>query len=310
MSEFRRDPIMGRWSIIETTNPLGPGGFDVVPHAPGAGNACPFCEGNEGMTPPERYAIRPTGTAPNSPGWTLRVVTNKFPALTSEGELDHRRIGLFDLYNGVGAHEVIIDTPDHHRQMADLTPEEFTRSITAFQARSLDLRRDPRLKYTLLFKNYGFSAGASLEHMHTQLIALPIVPKRVQEELRGSKRYFERTQRCPYCDMLDQDLKERERIICQNASFMAICPFASGMPFELWVLPKVHQSDFAKITEQGIADLGQILKESLLRIRTALSDPAYNFIIHTAPIEPQERKEYHWHLELVPKLTNSACSAI
>ena len=305
MSELRRDPIIGRWNIINTDEPSGPGAFEVESHTRGGGK-CPFCSGNESMTPPEISVIRPPGSAANGPGWHLRVVANKFPALQIEGQLDRRGLGVFDLCNGVGAHEVIIETPDHHRQMADLTLEEFQAVIAAFKIRSLDLRGDRRLKYTLIFKNFGLSAGASLEHSHSQLIALPIVPKRVQEELKGAERYVEFRDRCPYCDMLDQELQDGERIVCENRAFIAFCPFMASFPFEIWILPKAHSGDFATITPEGIADFARLLKETLVRMRVALSDPAYNFIIHTAPIEPYKREEYHWHLELMPKLTKMA----
>jgi UDPglucose--hexose-1-phosphate uridylyltransferase len=305
MSELRRDPIIGRWNIIETEAPSAPDAFEIEPKAVGGGK-CPFCYGNEGMTPPEIYVVRPQGSTANGPGWTLRVVANKFPALKIEGDLNRRGIGVFDLCNGVGAHEVIIETPDHQRQMTDLTLGELGEVIKAFKLRSLDLRGDRRLKYTLIFKNFGLPAGASLEHSHSQLIALPIVPKRVHEELKGSERYFEFRERCPYCDLLHQDLQEDERIVCENRSFVAACPFMSNFPFEIWILPKEHGADFAQIGAEAIADFARILKETLLRLRATLSDPSYNFIIHTAPIEPGGREEYHWHLELIPKLTKTA----
>ena len=305
MSELRRDPIIGRWNIIDTDQPTGADGFEVEAHAMGGGK-CPFCYSNEGMTPPEIYVIRPPGSAPNSAGWSLRVVSNKFPALKIEGDLARRGLGVFDMCNGVGAHEVIIETPDHSRQTTDLSLEELTAVIRAFKVRSLDLRGDRRLKYTLIFKNFGLSAGASLEHTHSQLIALPIVPKRVQEELKGAERYFEFRERCPYCDMLHQELQEDERVVCENRSFITFCPFMSSFPFEMWILPKEHRADFAQISPEAINDFARILKETLVRLRIGLSNPAYNFIIHTAPIEPRERDEYHWHMELIPKLTKVA----
>ena len=306
MSELRRDPITGRWNIINTDEPSGPDAFEVDNQAPTSGGRCPFCPGNEAITPTEIYAVRPPGSQPNTPGWQLRVVPNKFPALQIEGDLSRRGIGVFDLCNGVGAHEVIIETPDHQRQMGDLTLEEMGAVIRAFKARSLDLRGDRRLKYTLIFKNTGLSAGASLDHTHSQLIALPIVPKRVQEELTGAARYFEFRDRCPFCDMLSQELQDDERLIADNRSFAAFCPFVSSFPFEMWLLPKEHRADFAQIGPEEITDFARLLKEMLSRMRTALGNPAYNFIIHTAPIGPQEREEYHWHVELIPKLTKVA----
>jgi UDPglucose--hexose-1-phosphate uridylyltransferase len=305
VSELRRDPIIGRWNIVETFEPAGPETFDVETHQLGGGK-CPFCYGNEGMTPPEIHVLRPQGATANGPGWTLRVVANKFPALKIEGDINRRGLGVYDLCNGVGAHEVIIETPDHKRQMADLSLEEIGAVIQAFKLRSLDLRGDGRLKYTLIFKNFGLSAGATLEHAHSQLIALPIVPKRVQEEVKGAERYYEFRERCAFCDMISQEQQEGERIVCENRSFMAICPFMAGFPFELWILPKEHRADFAQIGAEEIADFARILKEALSRIRTGLSNPAYNFMLHTAPIERRERDDYHWHLELIPKLTRIA----
>ena len=142
-----------------------------------------------------------------------------------------------------------------------------------------------------------------LPHAHSQLIALPIIPKRVAEELKGAHAYFEFRERCPFCDMLHQELHDDERIISENKDFLAFCPFVSSFPFEIWMLPKTHSSDFGAITPDSIHDLARLLKDVLTRMRTVLSDPSYNFIIHTAPIEPRERDEYHWHFELIPKLT-------
>jgi UDPglucose--hexose-1-phosphate uridylyltransferase len=189
--------------------------------------------------------------------------------------------------------------------MADLSVDELDRVLSTFKARSLDLRGDRRLKYLLIFKNYGLAAGASLEHTHSQLIALPIVPKRVKEELKGAERYFEFRDRCVYCDILQQETQDAERIIAENSAFMAFCPFVSSFPFETWILPKAHHSDFAQLGEAA-KDLAQLLKDVLLRVRVVLSDPSYNFIIHTAPIEPRPRDAYHWYLELIPKLTKVA----
>ena len=249
---------------------------------------------------------RPSGTTPNGPGWNLRVISNKFPALKIEGDIHRRGIGIFDLCNGVGAHEVIIETPDHQKQMADFSHEELAAVFSAYKSRSLDLRGDRRLKYTLIFKNFGLSSGASLEHSHSQLIALPIVPKRVQEELKGAERYFEFRERCAFCDALQQEIQEDERMVCENRSFVAYCPYVSSFPFETWILPRDHRADFTQITPEATVDLARILKETLLRLRLVLSNPPYNFIIHTAPIETREREEYHWHIELIPKLTKIA----
>lgn len=302
MAQLRRDPITGRWIVTDIDNPKGPGDFEVETH-PRTGGSCPFCYGNEHKTPPEIEAFREAGTARNTPGWFTRVVPNKFPALQIEGELDRIGIGIYDRTNGVGAHEVIIETPHHDKELSDLTPEEIRFVLQAYRNRSLDLRGDKRLKYMMIFKNYGLSAGASLEHSHSQLIALPFVPKRVLEELKGSERYFEYRDRCGYCDMVDQELEENERIVCQNDRFLAFAPFVSRFPFECFLLPKKHASDFSQIEDGDLLLLAELLKELLSRLKIVLRDPSYNLLVHTSPVENYYETNYHWHMEIMPRLT-------
>ncbi|MBI4355579.1 MAG: galactose-1-phosphate uridylyltransferase [Candidatus Omnitrophica bacterium] len=305
MSELRRDPLTGRWIIVNTDEPDVPGDFEIEAQTL-KGGTCPFCAGNEKMTPPEVLALRPADGAANGGGWSLRVVPNKFPALRIEGDLDRRGLGIYDLSNGIGAHEVIIETPDHTRTMAELTQQEMEDVLAAFQSRSLDLRGDPRFNYILIFKNQGIAAGASLEHTHSQLIALPIVPKRVMDELNGAEQYFGYRDRCIFCDILHHELEERERVIADNKSFVCFNPYVSRFAFETWIVPKTHRSDFAGITPEEIADFARMLREALQRMKQSLGNPPYNFIIHTAPMKAHDREEYHWHLELIPILTRVA----
>lgn len=305
MAELRRDPVTGRWVIIGNDKELKPEDFEVERHEKGKG-ICPFCPGNEAMTPPEIIAHREGQSMPNTPGWLTRVVPNKFPALQIEGDLNKRGIGVYDMSNGIGAHEVIIEIPDHNREIADLYDHEAERIIWCYRNRSIDLRGDKRFKYILIFKNYGKSAGASLEHPHSQLIALPIVPKRVQEELRGSQRYFEYRERCVFCDMIKQELHEGKRIIAENKHFLAFAPFVSCFPFEFWIIPKEHEPDFSYIQREEVITFANILREMLRRVKIVLHDPSFNFIIHTSPLEDIEREDYHWHLEFMPKLTRLA----
>ncbi|MCM8783404.1 MAG: galactose-1-phosphate uridylyltransferase [Candidatus Omnitrophica bacterium] len=305
MAELRRDPVTGRWVIIGNEKECTPEDFEVETHVRGKG-VCPFCPGNETMTPPEIIAHREGATSPDTPGWLTRVVPNKFPALQIEGGLNKRGIGVYDLSNGIGAHEVIIENPDHNREIADLQDHEVERVIWCYRNRSIDLRGDKRFKYILIFKNYGKSAGASLEHPHSQLIALPVVPKRVQEELRGSQKYFEYRERCVFCDMIRQELQDEKRIIMENKHFIAFAPFVSCFPFEFWIIPKEHESDFSYIQREEVISFANILREMLKRAKIVLRDPSFNFIIHTSPLEGMEREDYHWHLEFMPKLTRLA----
>src|SRR5256884_4151952 len=189
MPELRKDPVVGRWVIIATERARRPSDFVTEPVRPRA-SACAFCEGHEQQTPPEILAGRPPDGRPNGPGWTYRVVPNKFPALRIEGELEPSGEGLFDRMNGVGAHEVVIETPRHDASLAGLSVDAVADVLFAFRERILDLKKDPRFAYVLVFKNHGEAAGASLEHPHSQLIATPIIPIMVAEELAGSAHYF------------------------------------------------------------------------------------------------------------------------
>jgi UDPglucose--hexose-1-phosphate uridylyltransferase len=305
MPQLRRDPIVGRWVIIDTDDPAKPGDFEKEIIRWNRKN-CPFCYGNESMTPPEVLSFRHDSTAPNTAGWTVRVVPNKFPALKIEGDLGKRGIGMFDMSNGIGAHEVVVETPYHEKSIPDLLNEEICDVVKAYCMRAIDLIKDSRFKYILIFKNFGSSAGASLQHNHTQLIALPMIPKNVAEELAGSLRYFEYRGRCIFCDMIYQEYQDKERIISENRNFIAFCPFSSRFPFEVWIVPKKHNPYFCHISDEEKFDFGLILKETLSRVRVVLSDPAYNFIIHGSPFDEGYKDSYHWHLELMPKLIRVA----
>jgi len=307
MPELRKDPVVGRWVIISTERAKRPKDFKFSPEEKRSTPAeCPFCPGNEGATPPEVFAYRENNSPPNSPGWILRVIPNKFPALRIEGELNRRGEGIYDRINGIGAHEVIIETPDHAADLTDVSPDAFTKVIFAYQTRILDLKKDPRFRYVMVFKNFGAAAGASLEHSHSQLIATPVTPKRVTEEMDGAKRYFEYRERCIFCDIIVQETKMRKRLIVENNSFIAVCPFAPRFPFETWILPRNHLSNFEDASEYELKNLASILKDCLLRLKRALNTPPYNYIIHTVPITLKGIDFYHYHIEIVPVLTRIA----
>lgn len=306
MPELRKDPIIGRWVIISTERGKRPTDFSTLPKKKRLNSACPFCPGNESATPPEVLAFRPPGSEPNKPGWTLRVISNKYPALKIEGDLNREGRGIFDKMDGIGAHEVIIETPDHFKNMIDLTDKEMEDVLWAYRERTLDLKKDPRFRYIIIFKNQGEAAGASLEHSHSQLIATPIVPKRALEELEGAHKYYEYKERCIFCDIIRQEISENVRVVIQNDSFIAIEPFAPRFPFETWVLPKSHIADFEETKKADIPLLAKLLKEMLTRLSKALNNPPYNFLIHTSPIDTHHLEEYHWHIEIMPKLTRVA----
>jgi UDPglucose--hexose-1-phosphate uridylyltransferase len=265
-------------------------------------------------TPPEVYAVREEGSKPDTPGWTVRVVPNKFPALASEGRLDREGVGLCDMMNGVGVHEVIVETPDHSQHMADLSQARIAEVAKTYRQRIVDLEDDKRLKYVLIFKNQGRSAGASLQHSHSQLIATPITPKRVKEKLDGAKAYFEFKHRCVFCDYIKQETELfGERVVEETRHFVALSPFAARFPFETWILPRRHMLDFALVDDAETADLGKMLKLILVKLRAALDSPPFNFVLHMAPYRRPRggywttiEDDYHWHIELIPRLTKVA----
>ncbi len=306
MSELRRDPITGRWVIVDTDNPTKPHEYENEPPVWRPGT-CPFCYGNENLTPPEIASYRDINTPPNTPGWHVRTVSNKFPALQIEGDLDRRGLGMYDLSNGIGAHEVVVETPYHNKDLSDLTNPEVEDIIRMLCQRSLDLAKDKRFKYIMIFKNFGPSAGASMEHPHTQIIALPMVPKNVKEELLGAEEYYDYRERCIFCDVIRQEVSEKERIITDNKYFLAFCPYASRFPFEIWIMPKKHNSCFMHLNNEEIPFLAVVLKDIIARLKQVFDTPAYNFIIHTSPLDNDGKSDsYHWHLEFMPKLTRVA----
>jgi UDPglucose--hexose-1-phosphate uridylyltransferase len=305
MPELRRDPVVGRWVIMATERSKRPSDFNKQ-REERKGGPCVFCSGMEHLTPPEVLSYRDGDSAPNQPGWRVRVVPNKFPALRIEGQLARRGDGMYDLMSGVGAHEVVIESTDHDRSMADLEPAEIEEVLWAYRDRVLDLSRDDRFRYVLVFKNHGAEAGASLEHIHSQMIALPILPLSVQQELRGAQEYYQLKERCIFCDIVSQESQDGRRVILSNDSFIVASPFAARFPFELLVVPKNHASHFEHATGSEYRALAQSLKVALGALKSALADPPYNYIIHSAPLREASSRHYHWHLEITPALTKVA----
>jgi UDPglucose--hexose-1-phosphate uridylyltransferase len=306
MPELRKDPVTGRWVIISTERRKRPSDFRLENRAFEPAAFCPFCEGNEAFTPREVLCYRRSGGA-NGPGWDVRVVPNKYPALQVEGLLDRQGEGLFDKMNGVGAHEVIIETPEHGQTLATLPVVAIERVLWAFRERVLDLKQDTRFRSILVFKNHGIAAGAALEHPHSQLIALPIVPRNVRDEVDGARVHYELKERCVFCDIVRQEQEARTRVISENAEFVALAPYAPRFAFETWLLPKRHGAAFEDAPRHEYESLARMLKETLQRMNRALLSPPYSLIIHSAPFQtPGLDVVYHWHVEIMPTLTKVA----
>src|SRR5437867_1222647 len=272
MPELRKDPIVGRWVIIAPDRAKRPLALKNEPTS--AGSAfCPFCEGNESNTPREILAYRDRATKPNEKGWRVRVIPNQFPALQIEGELHKRGEGIYDKMNGIGAHEVIVECPFHEVSMANLAEEHIREILWVYRDRLVDLKKDKRLVYGMIFKNVGLAAGASLEHSHSQLIVTPIVPVNVWEEMNGALEFFDYRGRCIYCDMVYQEISADKRVVVDTPNFLRFCPDASRFPFETWIVPKNHNSHYENIQKNELDELGTVLKTILMKLEISLDKP-------------------------------------
>ena len=306
MPELRKDPVLGRWIIISKERRKRPTDF-IIEEPKVLGGFCPLCSGNEYSTPPEIVGYRHGSvSSSNEPGWQVRVVPNKYPALIIEGELGKEGEGLYDRMNGIGAHEVIVECPGHEDLLAYLPVEHMALVFRAYRDRVKDLERDLRFRYVMIFKNYGRAAGASLEHSHSQLIALPVLPRTTVSELNGAKSYYQYKDRCIFCDIIRQEIQQEVRVVCQNESFITIAPFAPRTPFEMWVLPKKHTSGFCNQDDKSLTELAEIFSETLRRLDCCIPNVPYNFVLHTQPLRSGEIDYFHWHFEIVPKLTSIA----
>ncbi|MCX7911023.1 MAG: galactose-1-phosphate uridylyltransferase, partial [Endomicrobia bacterium] len=285
MREFRRDPIVGRWVIISSERAHRPFAFSKTEREEDPPNTCPFCWGNEKFTPPEIVAIREPHSPKDTSGWSIRVIPNKYPALKVEGELIKSADGIYDKITGIGAHEVIIETPQHNFDLYQMSKTNVENILKIYRDRILDLKKDIRFEYILIFKNCGKQAGATLTHPHSQLIALPMIPIIIKQELIGAENYFSHKERCIYCDIINEELNKNLRVISENEDFIAICPYASRFPFEIWILPKRHDPMYEDIQDKEISNLASILQLINKKLNLALEKPPYNYILHTSPLK-------------------------
>jgi UDPglucose--hexose-1-phosphate uridylyltransferase len=302
-TEVRTDPITGR-SVVVDLGPfkrrddfeLGPVRIEDPP------SACPLCEGREADAGPEILAWREGGPA-NLPGWSVRVVPNGHPMLRIEGGTALRSQGLFEVRDGLGAHEVIVETPIHDQPLHTLDVDRLWRVLWAWRTRIQDLKRDSRFVSVVIFKNHGKAAGARLDHAHSQLTAFPFVPPALGDKLRGSALHLSKTGRCIYCDLIAEELKDGRRIISDHDSVLAIAPYASRVPFETWLIPRAHAARFEDAADATLEAVAGTLKTVMARIDWALERPACNLVLHTAPLSGEADAAFHWHLEILPRVT-------
>jgi len=304
MSELRKDPVVGRWVIMapEQATSFPP---RTLPPAPSS--SCPFCPGKEDWTPPEIVALRRDGSRANQPGWSLRVVPNLFAALRVEGKLDGHGDGLFEREAGVGAHEIVIETAEHGRDFADLSPEEMADVAWMWSERLRDLAGDLRLRAALVFRHRGSASGEAVGHAHSQILVSPVVPPALQQELDGAAAFFRTRERCPWCEIVGREREEGARLVLENRAAVAISPWAARVPFELCVLPRRHSAAFEEESRDALAQVMELLRRVLVRLDAALERPPCSIVLHTAPLRDSRlplsvRSHFHWHLEILPQL--------
>ena len=305
-SEWRRNPTTGEWVIVAPERSAKPDFNDprIEPTLPD--EPCPFCVGEEHNTGPELLVFREPGSTPNGPGWRVRVVPNAYAAVKNTGSADPHGDGFYLRANGVGRHELFIECPQHETNLARLPVEQVREVVQAWRERLLDASRDPNLKYAQLFKNHGPDAGASVPHAHSQMIATPMIPVALHEELEFAQHYHHVHGGCVYCELLRRENATGDRLIFQTGAFAVISAYAARQPFESWIVPKVHHSQMESISPIEADELGTVLWTLLRRMVAALEGPSYNLVFHGGPFHQAPLAHYHWHIEVLPRLMQLA----
>lgn len=310
MPEFRKDIILDEWVIIASERAKRPEMFkeEKIKIENPSGMVCPFDKGNENMTPPEilRLDINGNVIESSNPDWQIRVVPNKFPALKPLAAPGSKLYGIYSIMDGFGLHEVIINSSQHISHLSNLSKSQIRLIVDVYARRLREIKKDPRIESLIIMLNQGKDAGASLEHTHSQIFALPINSPVLEKELRGTLRYYRRHKRCAVCEILVFEAKENKRVVFENSHFVIIHPFASRNPFETWIIPKKHYPNFENIEEEEIQSFAECLKILVDFFYNELSNPSFNYYIHTGPLHTKTDHHYHWHFELIPKLSIKA----
>lgn len=299
MARLRQDPTTWLWIIA--------GEPAARPAAPLSAAVCPFCSSAD-----TREEILITEKRDSAGNWTVRVLADRAPVLHAEGELERLGDGLYDHMNAVGAHEIVVEGQAHDLTVGGLPPAVFRQVLEAGRERLADLKRDPRFRYVEMFQNQGREAGALIAHPHAQIIAAPMVPARVERELRAGYAHYQVKERCLYCDLLQQEIRDGQRVVELTDDYLVFCPFASRFPYEMWLLPRRHHSSFEEaLAPAGALDSLAAVFQSALRRAEAVT-PVLSFVLHS---EPNRRlptwlredwqtlsEDYHWHIEITPRL--------
>lgn len=309
MPVLRFDPTTSDWVVFAPSRKFRPHDGHSKPAPESAAVSvvanCPFCSGNEALTPQEIYSV--PETSGGAARWKVRVVPNKFPALRiEESPARVAEGGSFHSMGGCGAHEVIVESPDHSRHLSQQPLEQIHAVLRTLQARYQDLMRDPRFQTVVIFKNHGAAAGTSLAHPHWQLIATPVVPRHLRLKHFEASEYFDRTGDCLYCVLAHDEITAGKRIVARNEHFVALMPYASHCPFETWILPLQRQASYTLVSPERLWSLSALLKEVLLKLCTALDDPAFNLTINDVPRGDEGKEYFLWHIRIHPRLTTPA----
>jgi len=301
MIELRKDPISSRWVIINDSRDFQFDMNDLVDES----SVCPFCTGNEKLIPSPIVCYDKNGNRIDKydKNWKVKVIPNNKPILTIEGNISRKAEGIYDRMKGVGAHEILIESQEHEEKK--LKTEDYVLNILAVQDRINDLKNDLRFEYILVFKNHGKTAGSTISHPHFQLVALPIIPRSVKEEMEISKKYYDFKERCLFCDIIDQEITFGTRIVMETNSFVSFVPFASRYPFETRIFPKEHMDDFRNLRDKyKIEELAEMITSVFRRLKKALGkNVPYNLVLHSYPLKQDRISHYHWYIEIIPKIT-------
>jgi len=304
MPELRLNVITRDWVIIATERAKRPDQFATSRAAgeplPAFDPKCPFCPGNEGHTLKESLRLG------DIHGWKVRVVPNKYPALSAEGERVRGGLGIFRSMNGVGLHEVIIEHPQHNTAITLMKSGEVADILNVYRQRIVDIKKDPRIEAIIIFKNNGEGAGSSLVHPHSQLAATPVVPFQFRARIEEAVRYFDDSGECLFCRTLRDELEAGSRVILESEHFVAFTPYAALSPFHTWIFPRRHAASFDLITDAELDDLAPMLKNVLAKMYHGLNNPDYNYSVRSAPTRDRNTDYYHWYLTIIPRVTKTA----
>lgn len=306
MSELRLNRITGEWVIIAPerakrgSNLPRPVASIAVP---ALDPSCPFCPGNESLSGDTLYS------APGDDGrWAVRSILNKFSALSPQGGVacsdGPGKVG--ETVNGVGLHEVLVETPHHDLSLAQLPVEQMQRVVEAYLDRFRHCYADPRVRHVIIFKNHGLDAGASQQHPHSQVVGIPIVPGQVMDRLEGAARFYAETGQCLACTMLANEYEARPRVVAENAHFVAFIPYAALSPYHLWIFPKVHAACFSSLPAGAVRDLAEILRTVLAKVHGLLANPPFNLVVRSLGPQEADAPHFHWYIPIVPRVIRTA----